>query len=183
VARFRRARGGGVQASLDDVDVHVLRQVLDELLALLESEVQPESDPLAAALGIGTSTTPPSDPVLARLFPDGYRDDAEAAGEFRRYTEIGLRQAKQDNARTVLASLEHAHGGGKVHLDDAAAQAWLTSLNDLRLAIGTRLEVTEDWTDQYEALAEDDPRRYAYAVYDHLSYLQEGLVQALLGGR
>ena len=37
--------------------------------------------------------------MLARLLPDGYRDDPEAAGEFRRYTESALRSAKQPPPR------------------------------------------------------------------------------------
>ena len=186
MGRFRSARGGGITAALDDIDQHVLRHTLGELLELLDEGADiddaAETDPLAAAVGIGTSTRPPSDAVLARLFPDGYRDDVEAAGEFRRYTEIGLRQVKRDNARMVLAAVE-GPVARKLHLDADQAQAWLTTLNDLRLAIGTRLGVTEEWGEDYESLPEDDPRRYAYAVYDHLTYLQEGLVQALLSGR
>jgi hypothetical protein len=180
--RFRAARSGGVVVSLDDVDAGILRQLLGELLELLAGEDEPaEADPLAAAVGIGTSTRTPEDPVLARLFPDGYRDDAEAAGEFRRYTELSLREAKQANARAMLAAIDSSTG--RLTLDDAQGQAWLTTLNDLRLAIGTRLGVTEEWGEDYEALPEEDPRRYAYAVYDHLTFLQEGLVQALMRAR
>jgi hypothetical protein len=182
VGRFKPARGGGIVAALDDIDRHVLRNTLTELLELLEDDSETaDADPLAAAVGIGTSTRPPEDEVLARLLPDGYRDDPDAAGEFRRYTEVGLRQAKRDNARLVLAALDGAPK--KIPLDGPQAQAWLTSINDLRLAIGTRLGVTEEWGEDYESLAEDDPRRYAYAVYDHLTYLQESLVQALMSAR
>ncbi|HEX9536635.1 MAG TPA: DUF2017 family protein, partial [Streptosporangiaceae bacterium] len=35
----------------------------------------------AALLGLSESTALPEDPVLARLLPDAYRDDAEAAGD------------------------------------------------------------------------------------------------------
>ena len=170
-------------ASFDDVDVSVLRSLLGELLELLEGDApEDERDPLAAALGIGTATRASDDPVLARLFPDGYRDDEEAASEFRRYTEVGLREGKVANARTALATLEQAPAR-RLPLDDAQAQAWLTTLNDLRLSIGTRIGVTEDWGEDFEALPDEDPRRYAYAVYDHLTFLQESLVQALMGGR
>jgi hypothetical protein len=180
VGGFRAARGrDAVVVSLDEIDITVLRSVLDELLELLDDGApEADADPLAAALGIGTSTKPSDDPVLARLFPDGYRDDDEAASEFRRYTEVGLRETKRAQARTVLATLDA--GPGKHTLDRDGAQAWMVSLNDLRLAIGTRLEITEDWDEQVAALDEDDPRRYAYAVYDHLTFFQESLVQALM---
>jgi hypothetical protein len=184
VGGFRAARGGKVVASFDAVDVTLIGRLLDELLDLLDdgAEDGADTDPLAVAVGIGTATRRSDDPVLARLFPDGYRDDDEAAAEFRRYTEVGLREAKRANARTVAETL----AGGparKLPLDDAQAQAWLTTLNDLRLAVGTRLGVTDDWDQEAAALEEDDPRLYAFAVYDHLTFLQESLVQALMAGR
>ena len=42
----------------------------------------------------------------------------------------------------MLASLERS--GTKVVLATAQAQAWLGALNDLRLMLGTRLEIDED---------------------------------------
>jgi hypothetical protein len=115
--------------------------------------------------------------VLARLFPDAYPDDTDAAEEFRRYTESGLREAKQSNARTALATLD-APGTEHV-LTDYETQAWLGALNDLRLALGTRLDVTEDWHEQAAALAPDDPSLALFSVYDWLSVLQELLVRCL----
>ena len=47
----------------------------------------------------------PEDPVLARLLPDAYGDDPEAAGEFRRYTERACARARSPRPRTVLATL------------------------------------------------------------------------------
>ena len=136
------------------------------------------ADPLFAELGIGTSVKPPQDPALARLLPDGYRDDPEAAADFRRYTEVGLRAAKRASARTALATL--AVVGRRQLLTAEQAQAWLRTLNDLRLALGTRLGVGESWEEEADALPEGDPRYYGYAVYDHLTWLQESLVQSLL---
>ena len=93
--------------------------------------------------------------MLARLFPDAYRDDEETAVEFRRYTEHSLREAKHANARMALATLD---GPGTEHrLTDEEVQAWLGSLNDLRLALGTKLDVTEDWHEQAADLDRDDP--------------------------
>jgi len=84
--------------------------------------------------------------VVARLLPDGYRGDDEAAGEFRRFTEVGLRSGKVDAAQRVLDDLGDTELADRVtvSLDGEAALIWARCLNDLRLSIGTRLEVTED---------------------------------------
>ena len=131
----------------------------------------------AAMLGLSTSTDVPEDPVLARLLPDGYRDDAEAAGDFRRYTEQDLRSGKVAAARTVLATLPE--DGGHIQLSAADAQAWLRAINDVRLALGVRLSITEDFQERMDLLEPDDPRSAYFWVYDWLTYLQETLVRAL----
>ena len=95
-------------------------------------------DDLLDALG----TLPDDDPVRRRLFPDGYRDDDEAAAEFRDLTEAGLRDDKAARAERCRAELPA--GSGDLPLPPDAAERWLTVLNDLRLALGTRLGVTED---------------------------------------
>jgi Domain of unknown function (DUF2017) len=179
--RFRKARGrsGAVTVTLTDVEADVLGRLFAELLTLLaEPEPSgpdvPEEDPLAAELGIGTSTRLPEDPVLARLFPDAYREDPEAAADFRRYTERGLRERKQTAASTALASLQQ--GTGRLVLDAEQAQAWLLALNDARLALGEILGVTEDAEPE---LAEDDPAALSWAVYDLITFMQDSLVRCL----
>jgi hypothetical protein len=140
---------------------------------------EPDLSPadLAAMLGATGPTSPPQDPVLARLLPDAYRDDPEAAGEFRRYTEQGLRSGKVAAAQTVLATLPAE--GGQVRLGPEDAQAWLRALNDVRLAIGTVLGITEDYEDELEAASWTDPRSAYLEVYHWLGYLQDSLVRAL----
>jgi hypothetical protein len=179
---FRAARGGGVRIRFDSAQVAVLASLLTELLTMLaEGGPGPDTDadPLAVAVGIGTTTQLPDDPVLARLFPDGYTDDPEASSDFRRYTEPSLRESKQKAARTALATLASAGGRASQRLTDEQARAWLATLNDLRLAIGTRIDVTEEWDHDLDAMTDDDPQKQAFAIYDHLSYLQETLVRAL----
>ncbi len=132
---------------------------------------------LAAELQLTDAATPPSDPALARLLPDAYRDDPQAAAEFRRYTEHGLRSAKIAAARTVLATLPAR--GGRIRLTAADSQAWLRALNDVRLALSVRLDVTEDFDSDVAQMDRGDPR-FAYVwVYQWLAYLQETLVEAL----
>jgi hypothetical protein len=197
--RFKRRRGA-VQAKVDAVEATVLSHLAGELLALLADEddqAAGEQDPLAAMVGMPTGeVTKPRDPGLARLLPDAYGDDtpegAAAAKEFRRYTESDLRAGKRADATVVLASLApllpetesragsraegRAAGGGALVLDRDQADAWMRCLNDLRLVLGTRLEVSEE-----TALdpAPDDPAAQALHVYGWLGWLQETLVAAL----
>ncbi|WP_439675198.1 DUF2017 domain-containing protein [Embleya sp. MST-111070] len=194
---FMRGRSGRPEIVLEDMHVRVLADLCGQLVEMVSPDDE-AVDPLAAELGLtglGSTEVPatPDDPALARLLPDAYADDVEAAAEFRRYTETDLRLRKRDNARIVLADLaelvdltEPAEDdevmSGREHrvvLDAAGVQAWLGTLNDLRLVIGTRLEVTEDMEEFEAKLADDDPRRWLFAVFHWLGGLQDSLLGAL----
>jgi hypothetical protein len=186
---FRSVRGGGARAWLAAAEASLLRNLVGQIMTLVEpgaSDPQtsaPEtSDPsrpddLAALEEMlyppGAAQTP-EDPVLARLLPDAYSDDPEAAGEFRKYTEPALRSAKYEVAKQVLDTLPEA--GGRSH-DEALS--WLKALNDVRLALGVRLGVTEEFEEDWAKLKPDDPQWTAYEVYAWLGAVQESLVQAL----
>lgn len=122
------------------------------------------------------------DPGIARLFPDAYRDSADDADEFRRLTESELRTGKIESVDTLLATLPE--DGGDVRLDPEQASAWLRALNDVRLLMGTRLDLTDD-TDittevDDEILRDPQSHRLAELVaYGYLTEVQESLVLAL----
>jgi len=128
-------------------------------------------------LGLSSHAQAPDDPVLARLLPDGYSDDAEAAAEFRRYTEETLRSGKIASAQVVLASLPA--DGGEVRLSEPECQQWLRALNDVRLALSVRLGITDEDDDLTEHFAVEDPRSAYVWVYQWLAYLQDSLLDAL----
>ena len=194
---FRSVRGGGARAWLAAAEAGLLRNLVGQIMALVDegsvddSGVSADSgdeghpsDPrdetlaaLEAMLHEPGSPLAPEDPVLARLLPDGYRDDPEAAGEFRKYTEPSLRSAKHQAAQVMLDSLPAA--GGRIQLTGDQALAWLKALNDVRLALGVRLGVTEDFEEQWGRLKPDDPQWTAFEVYAWLGAVQESLVQAL----
>ncbi len=176
--RFTRKRTGAIEAKLAAVEADVLLAVAGDLLELLGEEEQPDADPLAAMVGLSDGPADrPADPALARLLPDAYGDDQAAATEFRRYTEGDLRAGKRADATAVLASLAPlADRGGRLVLDRDDADAWLGCLNDLRLVLGTRLEVTEET--EYDVRS-DDPRAQALQVYGWLGWLQESLLGCL----
>jgi hypothetical protein len=173
-----RATSGGVTARFAKPEAVIIRDLVGQVVELVVADIgDEEADELAAMVGISDSTEVPDDPVLARLLPDGYRDDPEAAQDFRRFTESGLRTAKVESAQLLLQTLPA--GGGKIRLSDEQAEAWLRSLNDVRLALGVRLGVTDDFDGLSEDVRPDDPR-YAYIqVYQWLAFLQESLVAAL----
>jgi len=195
---FRRSRGR-VSARFTASQALILRNLVSQVAELMGDVTDPgpavpgttgppagparpeepeaSLEELAALLGTAGPTSPPDDPVLARLLPDGYRDDPEAAGEFRRYTEQDLRSGKVAAAQTVLATLPAK--GGQVRLGPEDAQAWLRALNDVRLAIGTLLGITEDYEDELEQASWADPRSAYLEVYHWLGYVQDSLVRAL----
>jgi hypothetical protein len=191
-SRFRRARSGAITLTLEPVEAAVLANLIGQIITLLKdgderehSSAESADDPLTAALdtgfGLGLDdgpVQPPEDEVLARLLPEGYRDDPEASAEFRRFTERELRARKIAVASTVLSTLG---SGGKITLDADRAQAWLLLLNDLRLAIGTRLAIAEDYEAATASLAPDDPQLPMYELYEWLTWLQDSLVRALAG--
>ncbi len=81
--------------------------------------------------------------------------------------------------RTDALTLIETAVGGKVVLTPEQAQSWLRALNDLRLVLGVRLEVTEEIHEEIAEMGDDDPRYPAFVTYDWLTYLQDTLVQAL----
>ena len=89
---FRSVRGGGARARLAAPEASLLRSLVGQIMSLVESspvdtQARERDDDLAALEamlhGPGADKIP-EDPVLARLLPDAYRDDPEAAGEFRK---------------------------------------------------------------------------------------------------
>jgi hypothetical protein len=112
-----------VTGRLEAMERGLLRTMIEQLVGMIEPPESRDADPLAVQLGLEDLDSgvghmgllDERDPVLERLFPPGYEDAAEAL-EFRRFTELGLRQQKVAAALTVLATLED---GDKINLDPA----------------------------------------------------------------
>jgi hypothetical protein len=187
----RHRRSGRIIATFSGFEADLLRSLASQLVELLRNEAavpDDHADPLEAMLTFDGPTTEPEDPVLARLFPTAYSDDEEAAAEFRRFTEGTLRDGKAAGAAAVIDELEEAGlpaelGEDKVvidvELDRSTAEVWLKTLTDLRLALGTRLDVQQDDEASWAALPDDDPRSQAHDIYEWIGLLQETLVDAL----
>lgn len=172
---FRRNRHGQVWMRLGPQERALLADLLGQMLELLGPDPAASSDPLAELVGIDETAAHPSDPALARLFPDAY-EDAELADEFRRFTQRDLGAAKRANLSTALGTLARPD---PTRLGRDEAMAWLGALNDLRLTLGTRLGITDDGPEEFLGMPDDDPARGTYLVYDWLTYHQDRLVRAL----
>lgn len=159
---FTAHRGGRVELRLDEREADVLRQLLGNL---------------EMTLGSGETTGD-----VRRLFPPAYPEDEDAQHEFASLTLDDLREGKRVAIVRCIETLDAAKRKGTTligDLDDERQQAWLGTLNDLRLYLGTRLGVTEEAYDR--DVAEDDPRSAPMHLYLYLGWLQENLVEVLLG--
>lgn len=164
-----------VSANEREVLINLSGQVIEILAERVDAAT---TDPLAELIGITGHDSPPDDEVLMRLLPNAYADPVDAS-EFRRYTESDLRGKKRTHAmlmRSQLMELEDE----KLLIDSHDAMAWLGAMNDIRLALGVRLDVDENSHEKLELLSPDDPMHAVFAVYSWLGWLQESLVLALM---
>jgi hypothetical protein len=169
-------------ANFSESEREVLINLSEQIIELLAERIDHHSnDPLAAMVGITSHDTPPEDEVLLRLLPNAYSDQVDAS-EFRRYTESTLKQKKQAHAMAMRTNLKSATDG-IVEIDRNGANDWLGAINDVRLALGVRLNVEENTPEELQLLKSDDPMHGVYAVYSWLGWLQESLLEAVMNGR
>jgi Domain of unknown function (DUF2017) len=147
---FERGEGGAVELRLSGDERSLLAGLVSELRALLDGA--------------------PGDPSLRRLFPPAYDEDDDE----RAYRDL-MGGELLDGRRAALDVVAQTVDHERLSADEA--DAWLRALNDLRLVLGTRLDVQEDTFT--EELQRDDPRAPALAVYGYLSWMQEQLIEAL----
>jgi hypothetical protein len=146
-----RRKGALLRVELQATEAALLAVLFDDLGNLLDAEDA-------------------EDPVMQRLFPAGYTDDDEASAEYRELVAADL--ASERNGRLQACRAELPDGSGRIELDAEAADRWLKVINDLRLALGVRLGVTEE--------AELDETEQSVNVYHWLSAVQETLVIHLM---
>jgi uncharacterized protein DUF2017 len=147
-----RTRRGDFRVRLSAAERDLLRSLPGQLRELLETD----------------------DPSLERLFPPAYPDDPQREDEFRGLVRGELLAGKRDALRVVEETADADR------LTEEQITAWLGALNDLRLVLGTRLDVTEELSER--GLPDDDPRAASFAVYGYLGWLEEQVVVALASG-
>jgi hypothetical protein len=109
------------------------------------------------------------DPSLRRLFPTAYHEDPDRDREYQQLVRDDLLERRL----AALATVEET--ASAVEVDADGLTGWLTALNDLRLVLGTRLDVSEDDLD----VDPDDPEAPAHVVYHYLGMLLGEVVDAL----
>ncbi|MEO7804290.1 MAG: DUF2017 family protein [Actinomycetota bacterium] len=145
---------GTIVLELGDQEADLMRHTINDYVELLDSRT-------------------PLDPVNRRLFPAASGEDEDVAREFRALTFSDLDAHKRSTAALAIQSLG-AHRGCRVKLNPEQNEAWLVLLTDIRLAIGTRLGVTEEMLER-----EVDPNEdWNLALLHYLGALQEALVNA-----
>jgi len=149
--RVRRNRKGQFEIRLPEPERELLRSLGPQLREVINDE--------------------DDDAAVARLFPVAYRDDPDRETEFRLLARDELRSSHL----AALATLEESAGAER--LEEEQLLAWMRAINDVRLVLGTRLDVTEEGHERPADLT--DARAPAFAVYDFLSWLQGEIVDAL----
>jgi hypothetical protein len=147
-----RTRRGDFRLRLPKEERDVLRTLPAQLRGLLETD----------------------DPALARLFPPAYGDDAERNAEYELLVRDDLIAHRRSSLEIMEATIDASR------LDEEEMVSWLGALNDLRLVLGTRLDVTEDMDP--EAISDRDPLAPTLAMYHYLGWLEEQVVEALAAG-
>jgi hypothetical protein len=149
--RLRRARTGGFRLDLPAEERQLLRELLPQVRELLAAS--------------------PEDPRVRRLYPTAFLDDPEKEAEYRRFMHEELVASRVAAVDAVEASLDARE------LDEGQAIAWMTSLNSVRLVLGTMLDVSEDL--DVQGVPDDHPDIHSYALYAYLSLLLEELTEAV----
>ena len=209
MSTFKRLDDGSISITFTSQEAHVLINLTEQLVELLsEGDGQSHQvDPLLHLVGISNADSLPEDPVLRRLLPNAYADE-KSAGEFRRYTEHGLREKKKAHALAIYEALlpQDEEWTGDTPLDkgfltvtfpSAQSLEWLGGLNDLRLALAVRLGIgtnlseskgaeheeepsnAESLHKKYELMVDSDPMKAVYSVYSWIGWLQQSLLEAL----
>jgi len=175
-------KGPMIKVRLTEYEATLLESLLDQFSELLavEEPASVDDDPFVRWQAEFSAAEPldHDDPVIERLFPQAYRDDPAASAEFRRFTQARQRQERVGQAELVMDALRASDGGRRsVQVRVVELDQWLKVLTALRLSLAVRLgiERAED-AEALDSVDEDDPRSYAYRVYEWLGYLTEALL-------
>lgn len=192
MARAFKSTPRGFTARLDTTERDLLRGLFEDVAQVLApghdgDAPAGEVDPLWAMVGMDPRThaagfAAPTDAAERRLLPDAVRDDPEAALEYRRLTETSLRETKTGNLKAAALAMET----GNLVFDTAAANQFAQALNDVRLVLAERLELRDEAdaeriADMTDARNVGDVDEYLALLYNFVTWLQETLMQALLG--
>jgi hypothetical protein len=150
--RIRRTRKGDFELRIPSHEREILAALPSRLRELLGSD----------------------DPAVGRLFPPAYEDDPARQADYENLVRGDL-TAQRLRSLEIMEETLHSD-----RLDADQVAAWLGALNDLRLVLGTKLDVDEDMDP--DDVSETDEQAPAYALYYYLGWLEEQIVAELAAG-
>jgi hypothetical protein len=156
-------RKGPIRRGNDGYTINVdaaHRRVLADLLAQLRDSVLDSTD----------------DDRFRRLFPVAYHADPDHDSEYQRLMHGELLATRLDTLSTTLAILGNNPDDESIIVTASELDSLTRSLNDLRLVLGTLLDVQED--DYDEPTSAEDPSFAHFQLYGYLGWLLEWAVQA-----
>ena len=151
--RFRVKRNGNVEIKIAEDERLLLVNLIGQLRELVLSTA-PEGE---------------VDPSLRRLYPAAYADNAQQEMEYQRSMRDQLLERRLSNLDAVETTLSDRE------LGQETLNCWIMAINDLRLVLGTHLDVSEE--DEPNFLDDDDPQQHQSAIYHYLSHLLGELVE------
>ncbi len=107
--------------------------------------------------------------MLRRLFPPAYANDPERDAEYRSMVGDDLLARRLEAVDVVESTID------ATRLSEEQLNGWMAAVNDLRLVLGTRLDVGED----DEPVDPDHPEAAFYGAYYWLGWLLSEVVDAL----
>ena len=180
---FVRDGEGGIIWYCLAFEVGLLESMATQLVELVDAPAWSD-DPLERwANERDSAPLDRDDPALARLFPEASSNPDEAS-EFRRLMEAELRTQKASDAAIVLAALAPAEGVAdpEVAIPVSEQDAWLRTLNAMRLVLGARLGIDDDKdAELVDDLDPEDERAPVADVYHWVGYVQSLLLDAITG--
>ncbi|WP_182353953.1 DUF2017 family protein [Flaviflexus huanghaiensis] len=191
---FKRVRGG-VSSGGDIFELELVASLMRDVVAILGEDVavvDVTDDPLAVLeRELAPSAEPSFDPVVERLLPD-MSEDPDEARELRELSESSVRSTKVSNLTSVYRALSSSTG--RVFVAEDEIPVWMSALNDLRLVLGTRLDINDEArAEEVAARAgeiadghhanplrdEDEVEHQLMLVYAMITWWQDSLIDAV----
>jgi hypothetical protein len=151
--RFRLKRNGNVEIKIAEDERQLLSSLIEQLRELV----------------LSTAPEGAVDPSLRRLYPAAYANDDQHEVEYQRSMRDQLLERRLSHLDAVETTLNDPE------VNQETLNYWIMSINDLRLVLGTHLDVSEE--DEPNFLDDDDPQQHQSAIYHYLSHLLGELVE------
>lgn len=118
-----------------------------------------------------------------RLYPKPAREE-EAPGmskEWAEYVQPELREIFESSTSTVEEDLDQFSEGGKIVIPEDHIDSWLNALNQARIALAARFEISEADIEHQISHTPNTERELALFQIHFYGFLQEFIIQGIEG--